>query len=118
MPFYEYQCSACGHRLEALQKISDDPLVDCPNCGAQGLKKLISAAAFRLKGTGWYETDFKNNGKKEEKSSDKAGKADGGDSGKKADSGTSSSPDTASSDTSSSAAKTEKPSKTGESAQA
>ena len=59
MPLYEYQCGACGHRLEALQKIADDPLVYCPECNEAELKKLISAAAFRLKGTGWYETDFK-----------------------------------------------------------
>jgi putative FmdB family regulatory protein len=72
MPFYEYQCTACGHRIEALQKISDDPLVYCPECNEATLKKLISAAAFRLKGTGWYETDFKNSGSKEakEKSAD------------------------------------------------
>ncbi len=68
MPFYEYQCGACGHRLEALQKISDEPLVYCPECNDPALKKQISAAAFRLKGTGWYETDFKG-GKKEEKAS-------------------------------------------------
>ena len=65
MPFYEYQCSACAHRLEALQKISDDPLLYCPECGEASLKKQISKAAFRLKGTGWYETDFKDSGKKE-----------------------------------------------------
>lgn len=60
MPLYEYQCGACGHRLEALQKLSDEPLVYCPECNEAQLKKLISAAAFRLKGTGWYETDFKS----------------------------------------------------------
>ena len=64
MPFYEYQCTHCDHRLEVLQKISDEPLVYCPECNEATLKKLISAAAFRLKGTGWYETDFKNNDKK------------------------------------------------------
>ncbi len=70
MPFYEYQCEACGHQLEALQKMSDDPLVFCPECNESALKKLISKAAFRLKGTGWYETDFKDNSnKKEEKKS-------------------------------------------------
>ena len=74
MPFYEYQCGACDNRVEALQKISDDPLVYCPKCNEPSLKKLISAAAFRLKGTGWYETDFKNGGKKtgDEKKSDSA----------------------------------------------
>jgi putative FmdB family regulatory protein len=64
MPFYEYRCDACGHELEALQKVSDPPLDDCPACGRPTLKKLISAAGFRLKGGGWYETDFKSGGKK------------------------------------------------------
>ena len=63
MPFYEYQCTACSHRLEVLQKISDAPLTDCPQCGKAHLKKLISRVGFRLKGGGWYETDFKG-GKK------------------------------------------------------
>ena len=60
MPFYEYQCSACNHHLEVLQKISDPPPRKCPNCGKQQLKRLISAPVFRLKGSGWYETDFKS----------------------------------------------------------
>lgn len=60
MPIYEYQCKSCGHELEAMQKISDDPLKECPACGDLGLTKLISAAGFRLKGGGWYETDFKS----------------------------------------------------------
>jgi putative FmdB family regulatory protein len=60
MPFYEYQCSACDHHLEVLQKISDAPLRKCPECGKQALKRLISAPVFRLKGAGWYETDFKS----------------------------------------------------------
>ncbi|MCG6886289.1 MAG: zinc ribbon domain-containing protein [Proteobacteria bacterium] len=64
MPIYEYECQVCGHRLEALQKISDAPLTECPACGEPQLKKLVSAAAFRLKGGGWYETDFKTGGKK------------------------------------------------------
>jgi putative FmdB family regulatory protein len=64
MPIYEYECKACGHALEALQKISDEPLVDCPECYEQELKKLVSASAFRLKGGGWYETDFKTGSKK------------------------------------------------------
>jgi len=59
MPFYEYQCSACGHRHEELQKISDGPLRKCPDCGRSTLKRLVSAPVFRLKGGGWYETDFK-----------------------------------------------------------
>lgn len=64
MPIYEYECQACGHKKEALQKISDDPLTKCPECSKPELKKLISAAGFRLKGAGWYETDFKSGSKK------------------------------------------------------
>ncbi len=64
MPIYEYRCEACGHELEALQKVSDTPLTECPECGKPALKKLISAVGFRLKGSGWYETDFKNGNKK------------------------------------------------------
>ena len=64
MPIYEYQCSDCGHRLEALQKISDAPLVDCPACASAGLTRLVSASSFRLKGGGWYETDFKTGNKR------------------------------------------------------
>ena len=64
MPIYEYQCQSCGHLHEALQKVSDAPLVDCPACGAPQLRKKISASGFRLKGGGWYETDFKTGGKK------------------------------------------------------
>jgi len=64
MPIYEYECRACAHRLEKLQKISDAPLLNCPECGADSLVKLVSAAGFRLKGGGWYETDFKKNGKR------------------------------------------------------
>jgi putative FmdB family regulatory protein len=64
MPIYEYQCHACGHELEAIQKFSDDPLSECPECGQPSLKKMISATAFRLKGDGWYETDFKQGTKK------------------------------------------------------
>lgn len=59
MPFYEYRCAECGHELEAMQKMSDEPLRDCPECGRSVLVKLVSAAGFRLKGSGWYATDFK-----------------------------------------------------------
>jgi putative FmdB family regulatory protein len=59
MPFYEYQCKSCGHDLEAMQKVSDPPLRKCPHCGKSQLKRLMSAPVFRLKGGGWYETDFK-----------------------------------------------------------
>ncbi|MBI3562509.1 MAG: zinc ribbon domain-containing protein [Gammaproteobacteria bacterium] len=64
MPIYEYDCSACGHRVEKLQKLGDDPLKDCPACGQPRLQKRISAPGFRLSGGGWYETDFKTNNKK------------------------------------------------------
>ena len=59
MPIYEYGCQSCGHKLDALQKMSDEPLKDCPECGEPALKRLLSAPRFRLKGSGWYETDFK-----------------------------------------------------------
>lgn len=64
MPIYEYRCSSCNHELEKLQRMSDPELTDCPNCGAKTLNRLVSAAGFRLKGSGWYETDFKKDGKK------------------------------------------------------
>jgi putative FmdB family regulatory protein len=60
MPIYEYHCNACGHEFEVLQKVSDELLRDCPSCSEPQLAKLVSAAGFRLKGGGWYETDFKN----------------------------------------------------------
>ena len=64
MPIYEYRCSKCGHELETLQKVSDAPLKKCPSCEQESLQKLVSAASFRLKGGGWYETDFKKDNKK------------------------------------------------------
>jgi putative FmdB family regulatory protein len=64
MPIYEYRCTACQHKLESLQKFSDAPLVVCPQCGRDALTKLVSAAGFHLKGSGWYQTDFKNSGSK------------------------------------------------------
>ena len=76
MPIYEYQCDACGHCLEALQKISDAPLKTCPECDQDALRKKVSAAAFRLKGTGWYETDFKK--KQPPKQAATTGAADSG----------------------------------------
>src|ERR1700756_129907 len=60
MPFYEYECQACKFYTEVMQKISDAPLTRCPSCGKRRLKKLVSAPVFRLKGSGWYETDFKS----------------------------------------------------------
>jgi putative FmdB family regulatory protein len=62
MPFYEYQCKQCDHHLEAMQKVSDAPLRKCPKCGKSALQRLMSAPVFRLKGGGWYETDFKGDG--------------------------------------------------------
>lgn len=64
MPIYEYECKACGHRMEKLQKISADPLTSCPACQQDDLERLVSAAGFRLAGGGWYETDFKTGTKK------------------------------------------------------
>lgn len=88
MPIYEYQCRDCGHRFEALQKLSDAPLTDCPACGRASVNKLVSASAFRLKGGGWYETDFKTGNRRHgtqdagtgggTEKADKADKADKG----------------------------------------
>ena len=64
MPIYEYLCKSCGHELEKLQRMSDLALTDCPACNQSELKRLVSAAGFRLKGSGWYETDFKKGSKK------------------------------------------------------
>jgi len=63
MPIYEYRCNGCGHEMEIIQRMSDDPMKDCPVCEESELKKIISAAGFELKGNGWYETDFKNQSK-------------------------------------------------------
>lgn len=64
MPIYEYRCDDCGAQLERMQKLSDPPLSDCPECGQAKLRKLVSAPTFRLKGSGWYETDFKQSKQK------------------------------------------------------
>lgn len=95
MPIYEYACKSCGHAFDALQKMSDDPLTECPDCGQAELKKLLSAPNFRLKGSGWYETDFKKDNQRnlagdaakktekkgdETKGVDKSGAAKGSDS--------------------------------------
>ena len=64
MPIYEYQCTACGHQLEAFQKFSEEPLKDCPECHKPDLQKLISSSAFHLKGGGWYVTDIRDKDKK------------------------------------------------------
>src|SRR5580700_10822198 len=101
MPFYEYQCKNCGHDLEAMQKITERPLKKCPHCGKSQLQRLMSAPVFRLKGGGWYETDFKGEGDNKKNLADKpepvgskdaaketakdSGKESGKDSGKDSD---------------------------------
>ena len=92
MPIYGYACQECEHSLDALQKIADAPLVDCPSCGEASLKRLLSAPRFRLKGQGWYETDFKKDNRrnlhgdkepaKEKSSDDKPKKSESKDSNK------------------------------------
>ena len=64
MPIYEYRCGECGHQEDHLQKVSEKPLSKCPACGKKAYKKMLSAAGFQLKGSGWYATDFKTTGKK------------------------------------------------------
>ena len=94
MPIYGYNCKSCEHRFDVLQKMSDEPLVHCPDCGEPTLQKELSAPKFRLKGSGWYETDFKTGNKRnlhgDEAKTDKADKADKSDktdkTGKKSDS--------------------------------
>ncbi len=75
MPIYEYKCEACEHTFEAFQKMVDEPLKECPECKKAALKKLISASVFRLKGEGWYETDFKT-GSKKNLAGEESGKSD------------------------------------------
>jgi putative FmdB family regulatory protein len=78
MPIYEYRCSACGQEHEVLQKVTEPPLTDCPSCGKPGLQKLLTAAGFQLKGSGWYATDFKGGAKKpDEKKTPADAKSDG-----------------------------------------
>jgi len=72
MPIYEYRCGECGYQKEYMQRMSDALLTDCPKCGKRSLTKLVSAAGFQLKGTGWYATDFKNSSKKPAGKQDKA----------------------------------------------
>ena len=86
MPIYEYACDSCEHRFETIQKASEEPLRDCPECGEATLKKLLSAPVFRLKGSGWYETDFKT-GDKRNVSDGSNGAPEAADQGGKADSG-------------------------------
>ena len=88
MPIYEYRCGSCGHQQEFLQKVSDPPLTDCTECGKPTFSKMVTAAGFQLKGSGWYATDFKNKGsapaKKESSSSSSSSSGEGkGESGSK-----------------------------------
>jgi putative FmdB family regulatory protein len=84
MPFYEYLCQACGQHHEAMQKMSEAPLKTCPHCGKSKLKRLISAPVFRLKGGGWYETDFKSDKEAKRNLHGEEAKADKAESGDKA----------------------------------
>ena len=81
MPIYEYRCTSCGHELEALQKLSDAPLTECPACHRAALSKKVSAAGFQLKGSGWYVTDFRNKGAPKQPAKDAAKPADKPDGG-------------------------------------
>jgi putative FmdB family regulatory protein len=96
MPIYEYRCGSCSHELDALQKVSDSPLRKCPECGRLTLRRLISAPVFRLKGGGWYETDFKGNGEKKrnlvETSHSESSSSDSSESSKSSDSAKSDAP--------------------------
>lgn len=87
MPIYAYKCSSCGHQQDVLQKISEDPLTICPACGQASFAKQVTAAGFQLKGSGWYVTDFRDNGAKKEAKSDSKndGKSDGKIDGKPAE---------------------------------
>lgn len=90
MPIYEYRCESCEQTLEALQRMSDEPLKLCPSCGKETLSKMVSAASFRLKGGGWYETDFKTGKKKQlADSGSGSGSSSGSSSGSDAGSATS-----------------------------
>lgn len=79
MPIYEYQCRSCGHSLDALQKMSEAPLLECPECDEPALKRLLSAPHFRLKGKGWYETDFKSDKERRRNLADGGGEQPAGD---------------------------------------
>jgi putative FmdB family regulatory protein len=94
MPFYEYQCKACGAHHEAMQKMSDAPLKKCPECGKNSLQRLVSAPVFRLKGGGWYETDFKSD-KETKRNLAAEEKGEKSDSGDKAEAKSDSKPETA-----------------------
>ena len=108
MPIYEYRCTACQHKLEALQKFSDAPLVTCPQCTQDTLTKLVSAAGFQLKGSGWYQTDFKGGGTKAPASSGTEAATAAGDA-KPAESAPSAKTDAPAAKTGAPAAKTDAP---------
>ena len=91
MPIYEYRCAGCGYEMDKVQKISDPSLTDCPACGRSALQKLVSAAGFRLKGGGWYETDFKSGKKKNVAKPDSRSKSGDNKAAKKKDSASKSS---------------------------
>jgi putative FmdB family regulatory protein len=88
MPIYEYRCGSCGFEKEYLQKLSDPPITDCPTCGKPAMTKLVSAAGFQLKGTGWYATDFKNGSRKPPADPGKGGAAGKGDASGSTEAGT------------------------------
>jgi len=85
MPIYEYRCASCGFQREYLQKMSDAPLTDCPECGKAALGKMVTAAGFHLKGSGWYVTDFKHGAKQKSKSDEQSGAKPGEGASAKAD---------------------------------
>ena len=93
MPIYEYQCSVCGHQLEAIQKMSEEALTECPVCHKATLTKLVSAAGFQLKGTGWYVTDFRDKGKQLPPTTKSEGTADSGSTAESSSTNTSTSKD-------------------------
>jgi len=107
MPIYEYRCGNCGHELEAIQKISDAPREECPECRRPALKRLISAPSFRLKGSGWYETDFKKGGQRNLHQADSASKGDSKSGSKSGSTGSGSGSSSKSSSSSSSTTKTD-----------
>jgi putative FmdB family regulatory protein len=115
MPIYEYRCTSCGHELEALQRLADAPLTECPACHAAALTKKVSAAGFQLKGSGWYVTDFRNSGSKSP-AKDAAAKPDdkpnGGDAKKDAKAGDSATGESTTTKTSGGAATESKPATT------
>lgn len=86
MPIYEYQCGACGHRLELIQKMTEPPASECPACGRPALQKLVSAAGFQLKGSGWYATDFKDKRKAPAQAETSSSPSAGGDASAKGES--------------------------------